>query len=37
MTAAALMSAFWVIGGLVALMAGAKFLVDGAVVIARGS
>lgn len=32
----ALVSALWVIGGLVALMAGARFLVDGAVNIARG-
>ena len=31
-----LVSALWVIGGLVALMLGARFLVDGAVSIARG-
>lgn len=34
--ASALVSALWVIGGLVALMVGARFLVDGAVSIARG-
>lgn len=34
--ASALMSAFWVIIGLVALMVGARLLVDGAVSIARG-
>ena len=34
--ASALVSALWVIGGLVALMAGARFLVDGAANIARG-
>ena len=34
--ASALVSTLWVIGGLVALMAGARFLVDGAVNIARG-
>jgi cation:H+ antiporter len=33
--ASALVSGLWVIGGLVALMAGARFLVDGAVSIAR--
>ncbi len=33
--ASALVSGLWVIGGLVALMAGARFLVDGAVAIAR--
>ncbi|MBB4003583.1 calcium/sodium antiporter [Aurantimonas endophytica] len=33
--ASALISVLWVIGGLVALMAGARFLVDGAVSIAR--
>ena len=32
----ALLSALWVIGGLAALMVGARFLVDGAVNIARG-
>lgn len=32
----ALVSALWVIGGLVVLMVGARFLVDGAVSIARG-
>ena len=32
----ALVSTLWVIGGLVALMVGARFLVDGAVNIARG-
>lgn len=32
----ALISVLWVIGGLVALMLGARFLVDGAVSIARG-
>ncbi|MGI3211428.1 calcium/sodium antiporter [Roseovarius tibetensis] len=31
-----LVSALWVLGGLVALMVGARFLVDGAVAIARG-
>ena len=34
--ASALVSTLWVIGGLVALMVGARFLVDGAVNIARG-
>ncbi len=34
--ASTLVSVLWVIGGLVALMAGARFLVDGAVSIARG-
>ena len=34
--ASALVSTLWVIGGLVALMVGARFLVDGAVSIARG-
>ena len=34
--ASTLVSALWVIGGLVALMVGARFLVDGAVSIARG-
>lgn len=34
--ALALVSTLWVIGGLVALMVGARFLVDGAVSIARG-
>lgn len=34
--ASALVSVLWVIGGLVALMLGARFLVDGAVAIARG-
>jgi len=34
--ASTLVSALWVIGGLVLLMAGARFLVDGAVSIARG-
>ncbi|MBS0125030.1 calcium/sodium antiporter [Thetidibacter halocola] len=34
--ASALVSILWVIGGLVALMVGARFLVDGAVTIARG-
>jgi cation:H+ antiporter len=34
--ASSLVSALWVIGGLIALMAGARFLVDGAVAIARG-
>ncbi|MEY8827869.1 calcium/sodium antiporter [Sedimentitalea sp. XS_ASV28] len=34
--ASALVSALWVIGGLVALMVGARFLVNGAVNIARG-
>lgn len=34
--ASALVSVLWVIGGLVALMVGARFLVDGAVSIARG-
>jgi len=34
--ASVLVSILWVIGGLVALMAGARFLVDGAVNIARG-
>ncbi len=34
--ASALVSSLWVIGGLVALMVGARFLVDGAVSIARG-
>lgn len=34
--ASTLMSVLWVIGGLVALMVGARFLVDGAVSIARG-
>ena len=34
--ASALVSTMWVIGGLVALMVGARFLVDGAVNIARG-
>ncbi|MFN3641767.1 MAG: calcium/sodium antiporter [Gemmobacter sp.] len=34
--ASALVSGLWVIGGLVALMLGARFLVDGAVNIARG-
>ncbi|MFN3972192.1 MAG: calcium/sodium antiporter [Gemmobacter sp.] len=34
--ASALVSSLWVIGGLVALMVGARFLVDGAVNIARG-
>ena len=33
--ASSLVSGLWVIGGLVALMAGARFLVDGAVSIAR--
>lgn len=32
----ALVSTLWVVGGLVALMVGARFLVDGAVNIARG-
>jgi cation:H+ antiporter len=31
-----LVSSLWVVGGLVALMLGARFLVDGAVAIARG-
>ncbi|MEH6834612.1 MULTISPECIES: calcium/sodium antiporter [Falsihalocynthiibacter] len=34
--ASTLVSVLWVIGGLVALMVGARFLVDGAVSIARG-
>ncbi len=34
--ASALVSVLWVIGGLIALMVGARFLVDGAVNIARG-
>ena len=34
--ASTLVSTLWVIGGLVALMVGARFLVDGAVNIARG-
>ncbi len=34
--ASALVSVLWVIGGLIALMVGARFLVDGAVSIARG-
>jgi cation:H+ antiporter len=34
--ASTLVSVLWVIGGLVALMVGARFLVDGAVNIARG-
>jgi len=34
--ASAILSVLWVIGGLVALMFGARFLVDGAVSIARG-
>ncbi|WP_372839036.1 calcium/sodium antiporter [Phaeovulum sp.] len=34
--ASTLVSVLWVIGGLIALMAGARFLVDGAVNIARG-
>ncbi|MEI4260474.1 calcium/sodium antiporter [Roseovarius sp. D0-M9] len=34
--ASVLVSTLWVIGGLVALMVGARFLVDGAVNIARG-
>jgi len=34
--ASTLISVFWVIGGLAALMLGARFLVDGAVNIARG-
>lgn len=34
--ASSLVSTLWVVGGLVALMAGARFLVDGAVNIARG-
>ncbi len=34
--ASTVVSVLWVIGGLVALMAGARFLVDGAVNIARG-
>lgn len=34
--ASTLVSALWVIGGLIALMVGARFLVDGAVSIARG-
>lgn len=33
--ASTLVSVLWVVGGLVALMAGARFLVDGAVAIAR--
>lgn len=34
--ASSLVSVLWVIGGLIALMLGARFLVDGAVSIARG-
>jgi cation:H+ antiporter len=34
--ASTLVSVLWIIGGLVALMVGARFLVDGAVSIARG-
>lgn len=34
--ASTLVSTLWVVGGLVALMVGARFLVDGAVSIARG-